>query len=66
MSPEEALKGVTVNAAKAMGKEENIGSVEVGKCADLAVWEAERPCELSYYMGLNLLKEVYVDGVVRK
>ena len=66
MTPEEALRGVTVNAAKALGKEDEIGSVEVGKAADLCVWDAQRPSELSYYMGLNLLKECYVDGCKRE
>ncbi|GMH92195.1 hypothetical protein TrVE_jg8985 [Triparma verrucosa] len=66
MSPEEALRGVTLSAAKAIGLQEEIGSLEAGKKADLCVWDASEPAELSYYMGLNLLKECYVDGVLRK
>lgn len=49
-TPEEALRSVTVNAAKALGLEEECGSLEVGKNADLVFWKIETPAELAYYI----------------
>jgi imidazolonepropionase len=46
----EALAGFTRNGAKALGLEADRGSLEVGKLADLAVWEARVPAELSYWI----------------
>ena len=51
LTPEEALAGVTVNAAKALGLEREIGTVSAGKAADLCVWRIARPAELSYWIG---------------
>lgn len=53
MTPQEALTGVTVNAAKALGMADEVGSLEVGKRADFALWEIERPGELAYAIGGN-------------
>jgi imidazolonepropionase len=55
MTPVEALAGVTCNAAKALGLENDIGTLEVGKACDLAIWDIEHPAELSYAIGLNRL-----------
>lgn len=66
MTPEEALAGVTRNAAHALGKGDTLGTIEVGKQADLAVWNCTDPCDLSYYMGLNQLKFAYVAGKERQ
>jgi len=66
MTPEEALRGVTVNAAKAMGVERDVGSVEVGKSADLCLWGCKDAVDLSYYLGFNQLEKVWVNGRVRK
>lgn len=66
LTPEEALLGVTRHAAAALGKSGSIGTVEVGKAADLAVWGCGSPCELAYYMGLNQLVTTFVDGEERK
>ena len=55
MTPEEALAGVTRNAAKALGMAERRGTLETGKAADLAVWNIERPAELAYRIGFNPL-----------
>jgi imidazolonepropionase len=54
MTPEEALRGVTVNAARALGHSD-CGTIEVGKRADLAVWNVEHPAELAYRIGFNPL-----------
>lgn len=57
MTPFEALKGVTINAAKALGLED-CGSIEIGKRAELAVWDIRHPAELSYRIGFNSLHSV--------
>ena len=53
LTPEEALRGATRNAAKALGLSADIGTVEIGKWADLAFWRIERPAELCYGLGAN-------------
>ena len=52
LTPEEALAGMTVHAAKALGLEAEIGTVSPGKAADLCVWRVSRPAELAYWIGL--------------
>jgi imidazolonepropionase len=51
LTPEEALAGVTVHAAKALGLEAEIGTVSPGKAADLCIWRIARPAELCYWIG---------------
>lgn len=63
LTPEEALAGATRIAAKALGLEAEIGTLEAGKAADLAVWDIERPAELCYWLGKPLLHARYVAGV---
>ncbi len=53
LTPEEALAGVTRNAARALGLLESVGTIEAGKRADLAMWRIERPAQLSYGLGAN-------------
>ncbi|NBR91448.1 MAG: imidazolonepropionase, partial [Rhodobacteraceae bacterium] len=55
MTPEEALRGVTVNAARALGLDD-CGVIAPGKCADLAIWDVTDPSELSYRIGFNPLQ----------
>lgn len=55
LTPEEALAGVTRNAAKALGMQDEVGTLEAGKFCDLAIWEIERPAELAYRIGFNPL-----------
>mgnify|MGYP006197813393 CR=1 FL=1 len=47
--------GVTRNAARALGRDSDIGTIELGKWCDLAVWDIERPAELAYRIGFNPL-----------
>jgi len=62
MTPEEALAGMTRNAAKALGLEDEIGTLEAGKSADLAIWRVCDPCELAYWIGADLLADRYFMG----
>jgi imidazolonepropionase len=50
-TPEEALRGITVNAAKALGLSRSHGTIEAGKAADLAIFDIARPAELAYWIG---------------
>jgi imidazolonepropionase len=52
LTPEEALAGMTVNAARALGLAHLIGSIAAGKQADLCVWRIESLAELGYWVGL--------------
>ena len=58
LTPEEALAGVTLHAARALGLEARHGSLEVGKLADFVAWDIERPAELAYWLGGDLPKRV--------
>ena len=51
----ECLAGVTRNAARALGRLGEIGTLEPGTRCDLAIWNIERPAELVYRMGYNPL-----------
>ena len=55
LTVEECLAGVTREAARALGRLDEIGTLEPGKWCDLAVWDVERPAELVYWIGLNPL-----------
>jgi imidazolonepropionase len=52
LTPEEAVAGMTINAARALGLAHSIGSIATGKQADLAVWQIESLAELGYWVGL--------------
>ena len=64
MTPLEALKGVTVNAAKALNRFDRVGSIEAGKQADLVLWDINSPAELSYRIGGNPCHTVIKKGEV--
>ncbi|WP_309090475.1 imidazolonepropionase [Phenylobacterium sp.] len=55
LTVEECLAGVTRNAARALGRLDQVGALEAGKLCDLAIWDIERPAELVYRMGFNPL-----------
>jgi imidazolonepropionase len=52
---EECIAGVTREAARALGKLDEIGTLEAGKRCNLAIWDVENPAELVYRMGFNPL-----------
>ena len=62
MTPQEALAGMTRNAAAALGLGSEIGTLEAGKSADLAVWDVSEPAELAYWIGADLLSQRYLQG----
>lgn len=68
LTPAEALAAATVNAAHAIGMSGEVGSLEVGKRADLVVWDCPDHRHLPYTMGANLAWDVMVGGevVIRK
>ncbi len=61
MTPEEALCGVTVNAAKALGLSDR-GVLKVGTRADLALWDITHPAQLSYQFGVADLSNLWILG----
>jgi imidazolonepropionase len=65
LTAEEALAGVTRHAARALGVLDDVGTIEVGKRADLALWRIERPAELCYALGANPCVAVMHRGKVR-
>jgi imidazolonepropionase len=65
LTPLEALAGATRHAAAALGQFEEIGTLEVGKRADLAFWRIERPAELCYALGANPLVQAMHRGLMR-
>lgn len=52
LPPEEALSGMTINAARSLGLAHAVGSIAAGKQADLCVWHIESLAELGYWIGL--------------
>ncbi len=65
LTPEESLAGVTRNAAKALGLASEVGTLEVGKLANMVLWSLENPAELSYRIGHNPCQKVMYRGKVR-
>ena len=63
LTPAEALLGVTRNAARALGMDQTHGSIELGKAADLCLWNVDRPAELSYAIGASPLRARVQRGV---
>jgi imidazolonepropionase len=55
LTVDEIIAGVTREAARALGLLPQVGTLEVGKQADLAIWNVERLAELPYRMGFNPL-----------
>lgn len=64
MTPEEILTAVTVNAACAIGREAQIGTLEPGKKADLVIWDAPDMEMLCYRFGSNLAIQTIKEGIL--
>ena len=62
LTVEEALRGMTVNAARALGLHGRIGTLEAGKACDLAIWSIDDPAELVYRIGFNPLHSRIRNG----
>lgn len=58
MTPEECLAGTTREAARALGLGDNRGTLEVGKRADIAIWNISHPRELAYWIGTPQLADL--------
>jgi len=64
LTPEEALRGVTVHAAQALGLAGEVGVLQAGARADFCVWDIAHPNELAYFFGRNPLLQVVRGGQV--
>ena len=66
LTVDEAIAGVTREAARALGDLGEIGTLEAGKSCDLAIWDIERPAELVYRIGFNPLHARVWRGACRQ
>ncbi len=64
MTPAEAIAASTINSAYAVDKRNDIGSIEVGKKADLVIWNVQNYKEIPYHFGVNLVDRVIKEGKV--
>ncbi|GEL05369.1 imidazolonepropionase [Rummeliibacillus stabekisii] len=63
MTPAESLCAATYNAACAIGMEDKVGSIEVGKQADIVLWDVENYQKLQYLFGVNHVEQVWKKGI---
>jgi len=66
LTPEEALAGMTRNAVPVLGAAGELGTLQVGSRADIAVWSVADPAELSYWVASNPCRAVVQDGVLTR
>ena len=66
LTPEEVLTAVTINPACACGRGDTVGTLELGKKADLVIWDAPDFEMVCYRFGSNLAKHVMKEGVLVK
>ena len=65
LTPEEALAGVTSNAARALGLQDDTGVLAIGRAADFVVWDIEEPAELPYWIGNTKPRSIIFGGEQR-
>jgi len=63
MTPAEALVGATLNGAYAIGQAEKVGSLDIGKQADILILDGDSPAILAYHAGVSTVSAVYKNGV---
>ena len=63
LTVDECIAGVTREAARALGRSGDVGTIEAGKYCDLAIWDIERPAELVYRIGFNPLHRRVWRGI---
>jgi imidazolonepropionase len=63
MNPAEAITAATINAAASLDRVDRIGSLERGKLANFVIYDCDDYRELSYWFGLSLVRDVFVQGV---
>jgi imidazolonepropionase len=64
MTPAEAIAASTINSAYAVDKASELGSIEVGKKADMVIWNVKNYKEIPYHFGVNLVDRAMKDGRV--
>ena len=64
MSIEEAFVGATINGAKALGLDSEIGSIEIGKKADIVLWDISNLFEIPYYVTDHPIRAVIKNGEI--
>lgn len=62
MKPKEIFKAVTINAAKSLGREKRIGSIEEGKKADFVIFDSKNIEYILYHFGINHVSKVFKNG----
>jgi imidazolonepropionase len=62
LTVDECIAGITREAARALGRLTEVGTIEAGKSCDLAIWDIDRPAELVYRMGFNPLHQRIWSG----
>lgn len=64
MMPEEIINAMTINAACAVSREKEVGSIEIGKKADIAIFNAKNLNYLIYHFGVNAVDKVIKNGAI--
>src|SRR5690606_37492787 len=64
LTPAEALAGMTINAARALGWYDHSGSITTGKHADMAIWDVTHPRDIAAAIGINHCVGVIAGGDV--
>ncbi len=65
LSPEEALIASTLNGAKALGLDQDRGSLEPGKLADIQIWDVSTFEDVIYRLGNNAVETVIKRGIIQ-
>ena len=62
MTPAEIVTALTINGAAAVGREDRIGSLEVGKQADAVILSYPSHLFMVYHAGMNIVEKVFKKG----